>query len=147
MTDITDGDSVGNQTSMADVLMRRSSPLIIDRPQDSVSTGIDNAGLVVMRRSVRSGSVSSPVASRGGASPIRLSRPRSNPRSRTPMRYESPIEANAFRIREEDEEPSRRQADTATMGGRVEGQRITIRPMAGHAVGTVTVGFIPLVIS
>jgi hypothetical protein len=40
------------------------------------------------------------------------------------MRYESPLNANAFRI---DEEPR----PTRT----TEGQRITIRPMAGSAVG------------
>ena len=56
------------------------------------------------------------------------------------MRAESPLEANAFRIREADEETSQRRSETASVGGRMEGQRITIRPMAGRAVG-VTVSF------
>ena len=55
-----------------------------------------------------------------------LSRPRSNPRTRTPMRYESPLESDAFRI----ERPS----PVVTNN---EAQRISIRPLAGSAVGTV----------
>lgn len=51
-------------------------------------------------------------------------RPRSNPRTRTPMRYESPLNANAFR----ETSPSSQ--------NRREGQRISVRPMAGAAVGT-----------
>lgn len=54
-------------------------------------------------------------------------RPRSNPRSRTPMRYESPLNADAFhRSAIENEE-----AET-----RPEGRRVTVRPLAGAAVGT-----------
>ena len=45
-------------------------------------------------------------------------RPSSNPRTRTPMRYESPLNPNAFRT---------------------EGQRVTVRPLAGAAVGTTLV--------
>ena len=45
-------------------------------------------------------------------------RPSSNPRTRTPMRYESPLNPNAFRN---------------------EGQRVTVRPLAGAAVGTALV--------
>lgn len=52
-----------------------------------------------------------------------LRRPRSNPRSRTPMRYESPLSPNAFRRDEASPE-------------RTEGQRITVRPLAGATVGT-----------
>jgi hypothetical protein len=55
-----------------------------------------------------------------------LSRPRSNPRTRTPMRYESPLESNAFRI-------ERGNSNTET----TESSRISIRPTAGSAVGTV----------
>jgi len=64
-------------------------------------------------------------------------RPRSNPRSRTPMRYESPLEADAFRL-----------GSTSSSGPPEEGEdaqqqqpvshRITIRStLAGSAVGTV----------
>jgi hypothetical protein len=52
-----------------------------------------------------------------------LSRPRSNPRTRTPMRYESPLESNAFRL-------ERGNIDNT------EARRISIRPLAGTAVGT-----------
>jgi hypothetical protein len=47
-----------------------------------------------------------------------MDRPSSNPRTRTPMRYESPLNANAFRP-----------------PNRIEGQRVTVRPLAGAAVG------------
>lgn len=52
-----------------------------------------------------------------------LRRPRSNQRNRTPSRYESPLDPAAFRR----DEPSPE---------RVEGQRITVRPLAGAPVGT-----------
>jgi hypothetical protein len=55
-----------------------------------------------------------------------VNRPRSNPRVRTPMRYESPLESDAFRIINQSvlyEEPT--------------GSRITIRPSAGSAVGSM----------
>jgi hypothetical protein len=52
-------------------------------------------------------------------------RPRSNPRTRTPMRYESPLNANAFRRDNVSPEPSTR-----------EGQRVSLRPLAGAAIGT-----------
>lgn len=54
-------------------------------------------------------------------------RPRSNPRSRTPMRYESPLEHGAFRadrrspVREEGEET----------------RRVTIRPLLGNTAAAV----------
>ena len=86
-----------------DLLMRHSSPLV-----------------------VRSGATSPAAERNSSPSPLRLSRPRSNPRNRTPMRYESPLNADAFRLREEDEEEA-----PATN----EGRRITIRPMVGSAVG------------
>jgi len=50
-------------------------------------------------------------------------RPRSNPRSRTPMRYESPLTGNAFR-------------EVSPENERREGQRVSIRALAGAAVGT-----------
>jgi hypothetical protein len=52
------------------------------------------------------------------------SRPRSNVRTRTPMRAESPLNANAFR-RVSPEASSR------------EGQRVSVRPLAGATVGAV----------
>lgn len=70
--------------------------------------------------------------------PVRVSaeslsrRPRSNPRSRTPMRYESPLDPDQFRRESlESEESSVPFAN--------EGRRITIRPLAGTAVGTALV--------
>jgi len=55
-------------------------------------------------------------------------RPRSNPRSRTPMRYESPLETDAFRRRSPS--PNNNNDDNVA-------RRITIRPLAGATVGTV----------
>jgi len=71
-----------------------------------------------------------------------LNRPRSNPRSRTPMRYESPIDSTAFRreavltatAAEEEAQQQRRSTPTIGAGGT---RRITVRPMAGAAVGTM----------
>lgn len=54
-------------------------------------------------------------------------RPRSNQRTRTPMRYESPLNPDAFR--RDQPSPERR-----------EGLRITVRPLAGAAVGTTLGG-------
>ena len=72
------------------------------------------------------------------STPVRVSmdslsrRPRSNPRVRTPMRYESPLDPDEFRRESlEPEEPSAPLAN--------EGRRITIRPLAGIAVGTAPV--------
>jgi hypothetical protein len=53
-----------------------------------------------------------------------VNRPRSNPRLRTPMRYESPLESDAFRI-------------IPPSVVREESTRITIRPSAGAAVGSI----------
>jgi len=65
------------------------------------------------------------------------SRPRSNPRSRTPMRYESPLNAAEFRRdsfgSEADDTPRMSPHDRHAMASR----RITIRPLAGTAVGTI----------
>jgi hypothetical protein len=93
-----------------DLLMRHSSPL--------VTTG---ARAVV--------SVASPLAERrnGSPSPLRLNRPRSNPRNRTPNRA----------VEEEPERVERRVAQRQEI---TEGRRITIRPMAGAAVGTNMTG-------
>jgi hypothetical protein len=72
------------------------------------------------------------------STPVRVSieslsrRPRSNPRSRTPMRYESPLDPDEFR--RESLEPEESSAPPAN-----EGRRITIRPLAGSAVGTAPV--------
>jgi hypothetical protein len=60
-------------------------------------------------------------------------RPRSNPRSRIPMRYESPLNPDEFRreslVLDEDED------DSPSI--RHEAHRISIRPTAGRPVGTV----------
>jgi len=55
------------------------------------------------------------------------SRPRSNPRSRTPMRYESPLEHSAFRHGNHD--------NNEDAGS--EARAISIRPTAGLGVGVV----------
>lgn len=54
-------------------------------------------------------------------------RPRSNPRSRTPRRFESPLNPEEFRVLAEDD---------ASASHRHEARRITIRPLAGTAIGT-----------
>lgn len=95
-------------------------PRTIAREED------DDQMELLMRHSspftTREGAVTSPLTERN-ISPS-LARPRSNPRNRTPMRYTSPLHSEAFRIPEEDPPMGR--------GG------ITIRPMAGRAVGTST---------
>ncbi|KAL3906347.1 MAG: hypothetical protein SGARI_004043, partial [Bacillariaceae sp.] len=115
-------------------------------PEDSVappeslrnsSDAVDNSMELLMRHSsplVRtsaraSGSgVSSPLADRTGSpSPLRLNRPRSNPRNRTPNRAT-------------EEQPERVERRVSQRQESTEGQRITIRPMAGAAVGTNMAG-------
>lgn len=91
-----------------DLLMRHSSPMM-DR-----------------RNNHPNGSPSPITVRNSSPSLLGLSRPRSNPRNRTPMRYESPL-PTAARIPEEDD---------AT-----EGRRITILPMAGSARGTNVASF------
>lgn len=54
-------------------------------------------------------------------------RPRSNPRTRTPMRYESPLNSNAFR----------REGLPPTEAPSRKGRRISVRPFAGAAVGSI----------
>jgi hypothetical protein len=54
-----------------------------------------------------------------------VNRPRSNPRTRTPMRYESPLEVDAFR------------SERRSTPQDVESRRISIRPLAGASVGTL----------
>jgi hypothetical protein len=72
------------------------------------------------------------------STPVRVSieslsrRPRSNPRSRTPMRYVSPLDPAEFRRESLESEES-----SVNPGN--EGRRITIRPLAGSAVGTAPV--------
>lgn len=72
-----------------------------------------------------------------------LHRPRSNPRTRTPMRYESPLESDAFRM----ERPTTDHNDNndnivnnvnnTNNNYNNEARRISIRPLAGSAVGTL----------
>ena len=60
-----------------------------------------------------------------------LNRPRSNLRTRTPMRYESPLESDAFRI----ERPTT--GTITTNNNNFEARQISIRPLARSAVGSV----------
>jgi hypothetical protein len=98
----TSGEGIHEVNAQMELLMRHSSPV------------------------VRAGQeVTSPLSERNTSpSTLRMHRPRSNPRNRTPMRFESPLQS--YRIREGENE-----------GEAVahEARRITIRPMAGSAVG------------
>lgn len=100
----TSNESVDELSGEMALLMRHSSPI------------------------VRGGQeVTSPLAQRRTLtpSPLRMHRPRSNPRTRTPMRFESPLQQ--LRIDE---------ANEGVVVEEHEARRITIRPMAGAAVGT-----------
>ena len=63
------------------LLMRHSSPLVV---------AIDEAAVLTPLMNRRNSSIS----------PIQATRPRSNPRTRTPMRYESPLGGDDYRIPE-----------------------------------------------
>lgn len=93
-----------------ELFMRHSSP--IDRPSTNQPSPL----------TVRNSSPSL----------ISLSRPRSNPRNRTPMRFESPLGSDAYQIPEGEEE-------TARITN--EGRRITILPMTGSSRGTSIANF------
>lgn len=80
-----------------------------------------------VRSSLVNSRESTPTQSRRVTIDSLLLRPRSNPRTRTPMRYESPLSPQAFR--REDPSPER-----------VEEQRRTVRPMAGAPLVGTTLG-------
>ena len=71
-----------------------------------------------------------------------LARDGSNPRTRTPMRYESPSNTTNVNVNANANAPLLRPAtdrsSTAIAAQRttMEGQRVTVRPLAGAAVGT-----------
>lgn len=96
-----------------DLLMRHSSPI------DRLNHPNGNPSPISVRNS--------------SPSLMGLSRPRSNPRNRTPMRYESPLPTPTY-IPEEEEVQEGHAATT-------EGRRITILPMAGSARGTSIANF------
>mmetsp|Transcript_18747 Transcript_18747/g.46435 ORF Transcript_18747/g.46435 Transcript_18747/m.46435 type:complete len:433 (+) Transcript_18747:152-1450(+) len=113
----TDNDD--DEDNHIDLLMRHSSP--------------------IDRRNHPNGSPSPITVRNSSSSPMGLSRPRSNPRNRTPMRYESPLPMSAVRIPEGDEDQEgHHSAGPATT---TEGRRITILPMAGSARGTNIASF------
>jgi hypothetical protein len=111
---------------------------------DTESQGNMTMSVASLRRSnaqvnpTRTLSLSEAEHSSRESTPVRVSaeslsrRPRSNPRVRTPMRYESPLDPDEFR--RESLEPEEASAPPAN-----EGRRITIRNLAGSAVGTAPV--------
>jgi hypothetical protein len=106
-----------------------SNNMIPNNPPHQDDEG-DNQMELLMRHSspfAREGGEASPLTERNSSpSPLRLTRPRSNPRNRTPMRYQSPLN-NDGAIPEEE----------GPTGAGGHGGGITIRPTAGRAVGTV----------
>ncbi|KAG7362837.1 hypothetical protein IV203_026197 [Nitzschia inconspicua] len=115
-----------------ELLMRHSSPLLVDRSTATTPRSSVLSFLSPPERCINSNSNTSP-------SPLRLNRPRSNPRNRTPNRIEEDVN--------EEEPVERRVLERQQLlpginnhEGRMEGRRITIRPMAGAAVGTNIAG-------
>lgn len=100
-------------------------------------------------RTLRLSEAEHALASREGPSPLRVAiealanRPRSNPRNRTPRRYESPLNPDEFRRVSVSDDNDDVPASGSTLPP-VEDQalpsggprRITIRPLTGAAVGT-----------
>ena len=100
-------------------------------PEDTtIGTAVANASLeeLLMRHSSPVARVTALVERNNSPSPLRLNRPRSNPRNRTPMRMTEQEEDQEERFAEREE--------TATQG-----RNITIRPMAGAPVGTSSASF------
>jgi hypothetical protein len=95
--------------------IRRSSPAAILIPSRPNSIGRNNANTSNPRDGLL----------RRVSYEELMDRPSSNPRTRTPMRYESPLNATAFR-------PN----NLFSLPNRTEGQRVTVRPLAGAAIGT-----------
>ena len=106
---------------------------------------------VAPSRTLRLSEAEHALSSREGPSPLRVAiealsnRPRSNPRNRTPRRYESPLNPDEFRrvsLTDDDDADAPSAAwstfppveDQLLPGGGP--RRITIRPLAGSAVGT-----------
>jgi hypothetical protein len=103
---------------------------------------------VTPNRTLRLSEAEHALSTREGPSPLRAAivslsnRPRSNPRNRTPRRYESPLNPDEFRrvSLADDEnvasEPTLPPVEDQPLPGGGP-RRITIRPMAGSAVGTM----------
>eukprot|EP00980_Cylindrotheca_fusiformis_P004660 scaffold991_cov128-Cylindrotheca_fusiformis.AAC.32 len=106
-----------------------SSPSAIRRPSNTMRAedDADDQMELFMRHSSPidrpSGNDPSPLTVRN-SSPSFMTRPRSNPRNRTPMRMGDPLGSDAFPIPEE------------TAPATNEGRRITILPTAGYSRGT-----------
>mmetsp|Transcript_8366 Transcript_8366/g.19278 ORF Transcript_8366/g.19278 Transcript_8366/m.19278 type:complete len:465 (+) Transcript_8366:122-1516(+) len=108
-SETTTGPAVAANASIEELLMRHSSPIF------NRSTGA---------------AVTSPLAERNSSpSPLRMNRPRSNPRSRTPMRIP------------EQEEQEETAAGSTAAAATTEGCRITIRLGTGSGVGTNTASY------
>jgi hypothetical protein len=163
-----DNNNVNNNDEVVDnsleLLMRHSSPLNFSgtiRPVTSTTT-ITIDGTVGNRSNVLFASPSSvghnvgnssnnnnntnTVSNTSNPSPLRLNRPRSNPRNRTPNR--ASIEEQEEKEQEEvmERRVLQRQQVVNNLHTDIdqpiimEGRRITIRPMAGAAVGTNMAG-------
>lgn len=125
---------------MEQLLLRHSSPLVLASSvsERSTTTTIPRSNLQQQQRQRSNSNASSP-------SPLRLNRPRSNPRNRTPNRIqEEEHQQQAVddvvverRVLERQQIISIEQQAAEE---RMEGRRITIRPMAGAAVGTSMAG-------
>lgn len=102
---------------------------------------------VTPSRTLRLSEAEHALSSREGPSPLRVAiealsnRPRSNPRNRTPRRYESPLNPDEFRrVSVSDEYAETAGIEVPPLEDQPLGssgpRRITIRPLAGSAVGT-----------
>lgn len=145
-----DGDGRVVADNSMELLMRHSSPLLLDLTTRSNATTTtttstmdrSNVMFVVSTTASSSGARNNNTAS---PSPLRLNRPRSNPRNRTPNRA---IEGEEEPQQRQEEVVERRvlqrqlvvENDNDNDDHRMEGRRITIRPMAGAAVGTSIAG-------
>jgi hypothetical protein len=135
-----------------ELLMRHSSPLdlITTTPVTTASTtaiggDVGNRSNVLFVSSTSGGRSSSSSNNNSSPSPLRLNRPRSNPRNRTPNRATIEEEGKEQEELVERRVMQRQQVvsnsnDNNTRQRSMEGRRITIRPMAGAAVGTNMAG-------
>lgn len=113
------------------LLMRHSSPLAVIRPGSagrplSSSSSSNPDAVTGAGDAAATAAAASPTLlerRNSSPSPLRLNRPRSNPRNRTPMLYEDPQDRGG-------------EGADAAAARRNEGRRMTIRPGAGAAVGT-----------
>ena len=128
-------DASSSAATIEELLMRHSSPLLLDRAatSDDDNDNDDDETAVGVVTPLSSPQVAAIRRKNSSPSPLRLNRPRSNPRVRTPMRIDEHNE-------DDDDDDDNYEDDTAA-AGEGDGRRITITSFASRRVSSLTFNF------